>query len=45
MENPFDIIQHKLDRIIFLIEESKPKQTVNAPRNEMDIITIDEAAA
>jgi excisionase family DNA binding protein len=44
MENPFDIIQQKLDKIILLIEELRPKETINVEKNEKEIMTIDEAA-
>ena len=45
MENPFETIQNKLDRITELQEKLISSQVVTHKNNESEIMTIDEASA
>jgi excisionase family DNA binding protein len=45
MENPFEIIQNKLDSIKELVEKLISNQVASRKKNEMEIMTIDEASA
>jgi excisionase family DNA binding protein len=45
MENPFEIIEFKLDKIIKLIEELAPTKQVNGNKGtDRDIMNVDEVA-
>ncbi len=45
MENPFEVIQNKLDRITELLEKLISTQEGAHKKNESEIMTIDDASA